>query len=230
MSYYYSIKYVFIGNTLSQKEICDMNVGQTDKELQISIKNEATQIFQQYSKSQNNKIESKNKVRASEGNFYFTIYPNNTFYLILAEHKYSEENVFNIISEIDRQSIYKLANQDEGLSKSGKNELMKLIRKYDEDNNSTLESAPTKLTAARGELDCVKVEMQSNIKKVISNVEDITIVEEKASRISDGTLMYRNLAGEFRRTTWWNGVFFKYALIGILLVIAFFFIYWAFSD
>jgi len=228
------IKFLFISNSTNSNELF------IDSSLSDSTINkivaEAKNIFKQSNKSklQPNK---KNKERLLGGCFYYIVYKQNIFYLIFTAQNFAEELAFDFIDELHKKEIYSEVKGTNGkFSEDSLKKIKKVSGKFDlnESSTSTQESGnpeeKSKISIVQNEVNAAKADMHNNIKKAIINIEEVQIMDEKASKIADSSEVFKNLANDFRRATWWNSNAFKYGLIAIIICIGIFLIYWAFSD
>ena len=190
-------------------------------------------MFDQYVSKQG-KPELKHKVKKSNGSFYYITYSNNIFYLVFAENEFSENAIFNMIDFIHRQGISTMTERGKGLTKLAKDNfknIMKDIVNKTESLNSTAENSNnnSRISQVQGEIDSVQLNMKDNIKKILVNLDDVNSINEKSATIRDGSLMYRNLAADYRNKTWWNSKIFKFGIIAICLILVTIIIFWAFS-
>ena len=227
------IKFIFLGNTITSKEIGYYSINGDDDLDTKSYINDANNMFEQFI-NKRGELEQKNKIKKSNGCYYHITYPNNIFYLVFAETNFNEGVIYDMIDFIHRQGICKMTERGKGLTKLAKDNLkniMKDVINKKPDNMST--SGTTRdnslLSQVQGEIDNVQIEMKENIKKALVNVDEVNTMSDKSLVIHDGSLMYRNLAADYRRKTWWNSKFFKFGMLAIGLIIVAIIIFWAFT-
>ena len=206
---------------------------------------EANSIFQQFVKRRGEN-DQRNKQKKINGCYYYITYSDNIFYLVFAELSFSENSIFDMIDYIHRQGISKMTERGKGLSQLAKDNLqniMKDIVNKSETNpgtdsrynsgktvSSTDSSVSnTVLSMAQGDVNSLHVEMKENVKKAMNNLEQVNIIDEKSASIRDGSLLYKNLAADYRRRTWWNSKIFKFGMIAICLILVGIIILWAFT-
>lgn len=209
-----NIKYVFLGNSQNMKEI-----GEAPAKVNENLAKEAKTIYTTYCKSQiPSKYEQRNKVVGTDGNYYFMITPSNIFYLVLADVEYPERYVFQLIDEIQRESIYLLVDEKGELNKLGKQSLKNLIENYQNPSNPT-----NKLTNVQNDINDIKIEMNQNIRKVMSNVEDAEELKKKSDKIKDNSNDFNKKAGQLKRLTCWQNckwtIILGLLIVGILMII-----------
>jgi hypothetical protein len=206
-----NIKYVFLGNSQNLKEIGDYPMRASEAWVK-----EAKTIFTTYCKSpMNTKYEERNKVVGTEGNYYFTITPSNTFYLILTETDYPQRQAFQLIEDMSKENIHLLVDEKGELSKIGKQSLKNLVDSY--------QSGETKISGVQRDIEDIKIEMNENVKKVISNLEDAEGLKQKSDKIKDNSKEFAKKSAELKRATCWQNckwtIILSLLLLGIILII-----------
>jgi hypothetical protein len=205
-----SIKYVFLGNSQTGKDI-----GEYPTNPKSQWSQDAKRIFEKYCGSNAAKTEQRNLVAGDDGNLCFIIMPGNIFYLVLAATNHPEREVFQLVDEIHRDSIYLLTDEKGDLNKIGKTSLKTLIESH-------MTKAPD-VKKVSDEVDDIKVEMKAAIAKTVSNVENVQMLELKAGKIKDSSHTFKKNATELRRITCWQNckwtIILVILIIGILLVI-----------
>ena len=205
-----NIKYVFVGNSQNLKEIGDF----PSKSSESWVKESRT-IFNTYCKSpMNTKYEERNKVVGTDGNYYFTITPSNTFYLVLTMTDYPQRQAFALIDEMAKENIHLLVDDKGELSKIGKQSLKNLIDNYQNES---------KLGSVQKDMDDIKIEMNNNVKKIVNNLEDAEELKKKSEKIKDNSKEFAKKSGELKRLTCWQNckwtIILTLLVIGILLII-----------
>ena len=200
-----NIKYVFIGNSESLKEI-----GQYPNDpKELWMKNSKT-IFEKYSTSQLSRVDQRNKVIGEDGNFYFILMPNKLFILVLADSEFPERLIFSMVDDIIKDNIHLLTDDKGKLNKEGKKELIKLVDSYKKKSNNIISDL-------NEEVNGIKIEMQNNINKQISNLEDVNAMENRAVKIKESSETFKKQATNLKRITCWQN--FKWTIILTLLII-----------
>jgi hypothetical protein len=206
-----NIKYIFLGNSKTCQEIGSY----PNKTNDIWIK-DTNQIFEKYSKSAGaGKYEQRNRVVGQDGNYYFIIQPNDVFYLVLANSEYPERYVFELIEEIQKENVPLLIDSQGQLNKVGKQTLKNLIDSYENPND--------KIAQVNNDLNDVKISMKENVQKIMKNVDDVNVLDQKAIKIKENANIYKKDAQELKRLTCWQNckwtIILSILVIGILLVI-----------
>jgi hypothetical protein len=205
-----NIKYVFLANSQNLKEI-----GEYPSKSNEAWLKETKMIFNGYCKNTSKKYEERNKVVGSDGNYYFTITPTDTFYIVLAHSEYPQRNVFQLIEEIQKENIHLLVDEKGELNKIGKQSLKNLIDNYQNDN--------TKISGVQKDIDDIKIEMKQNVNNLVNNLEDVENLKHKSDKIKDGSKEFGKKAGELKRLTCWQNckwtIILSVLVIGVLLII-----------
>ena len=165
-----NIKYVFLGNSHTLKQIGEYPAKAKDTQ-------NCQQIFEKYCQSNTSKQEQRNCINNDNTRICFIIMPSNIFYFVLAESSYPERQVFSLIDELHRDSIYLLTDEKGELNKIGKQGLKNIIEAYQKDNSG--------IKGVSNEVEDIKIEMKKNINKAVSNVENAQMLDQKANKIKD---------------------------------------------
>ncbi len=208
-----NIKYVFLGNSQNMKEI-----GEVPNKVDKETAKDSREIFQKYCESSSKQYDKREKIIGGEekGNYYFTITPNDIFYLILAVNDYPERQIFQLITDIHKDSIYLCVDEKGALNKGGKQLLKNVVESYQNSSND-------KLGEVQNNLNEIKIEMNQNMKKVMNNVEDVQDLKMKSDKIKDNSKEFNKKASDLKKLTCWNnykwGIILTVLLVIIILVI-----------
>lgn len=201
-----NIKYIFIGNLVNKKEITDYPVN-----VNKDIANDGKSIFDKLANQKSHKYDERFKVESRFGIFHFTIFPTNTFYLVVADKYFPPRNVFEMINELHEKMIYLLVNEKGEISNSGKKKFLEIVEKKKGGQNKALENAQVAI-------DDVKLEMQNNIKKVMSNMEDVEELDRKAKNIEVGAEMMKDNAKKLKCCAFLGNL--KWTIIIVTVIVA----------
>ncbi len=200
-----NIKYIFIGD-IAQKAF----IGDYPNKGNEQSKKDAKQIFERLCKGNSKKFDERNKLVSNGGNYFFTVTPQNIFYLILAESNYQERYVFELINNLQNDNIPSQRNEKGTLSVEGVQNLENIVNKYQKISS---------LQAAQSEIDEVKIDMRNNIQKAMTNIEDVRELDEKASRIKDGAENFKDNAAELKRVTWCQNMKYTIIIVAVIIVL-----------
>ena len=198
-----NIKYIFLGDITTKAAIGDFPTKGNDQSSK-----DAKQIFSRLAKGSNKKFDERNKLVSNGGNYFFTVTPQNIFYLILAETNYEERYVFELVNNLQNENIPSLRNEQGMLSVDGYSMLENIVQKYQKISS---------LKQAQSDIDEVKLDMKKNIQKAMTNIEYVEDLNEKALRIKDGALEFQENSAELKRVTWCANM--KYTIIIVAVVI-----------
>ena len=121
------IKYLLIGDSSTNKIITEYTSGNT----QPKTKKEINQIFNKLCRSQNKKIDERNKITSKNENYYFTFCKPDLIYILLANNQYPERYVFELIHKVNEENIPSMVNDEtRELNPSGRQQLKGLIENY----------------------------------------------------------------------------------------------------
>lgn len=201
-----NIKYVFIGNSLTAKEIGDY----PSKANEAWVK-DTKQIFEKYCKSpMTTKIEQRNRVVGNDGNYYFTITPSNIFYLILAGSEYPERQVFEMIEAIQKENIPILVDEKGLLNKLGKQSLKNLVDGYQNPTNNQISNV-------NNDINEIKDHMRTNVVGMAKNLGDLEELKQVSDSIKINSQNYKKEANDLKTLTCWQNC--KWTIILIILII-----------
>jgi vesicle-associated membrane protein 4 len=203
-----NIKYVFIGN---------FETGKTTTEYSV-IKNSNTQtaakkILQKYKDSPSERVfDERHKIKGnSEGHFYFVLYKQSTFIFVQADEAYSDQYVYKLIDNIHSDHIPIMVNEEGELIASGRQLLKQLVDKYQDTKNISV------IAGVQGDVNEIHINMQDNIRKVVSNIDNAKNLEDQSNKIKNISNDYSKNAKDLERLTWWNNC--KWTIIIIAAII-----------
>lgn len=126
------IKYLLIGEISSGKIITQFSSLSESKK----IKKEINQIFKKLSGKKSQKHNERNKISSKGENYYFMITDPDYLNIILADDKYPEKLIFQLIEKINEEKILLMVNEETlELNASGRLELKKLVDLYQKETN-----------------------------------------------------------------------------------------------
>lgn len=200
-----TIKFVFIGNPVSVQEIGYY----PEKNVDIYLR-ETNQIFERYSGSQTKGFDQRSKVVGSDGNYCFLIKPSNVFYLVLASYEASEREIFMLIDDIEAENIPLLIDtKTQKLNLVGRQQLKTLIDHYHVDRNN-------KIKEINIELKETKEIVGKSIKEIVSNVDKLDDLEQKAVGIKETANEYNKNAAAVKKMSCWQNC--KWTIVIIVII------------
>jgi hypothetical protein len=208
-----NVKYIFIGDSKTLKKVGDYPPSNIKEEWKKDI----VPIFERYCQSTVDKRpHERSRIVGSDGNYYFTLSPQGIFYLVLADSSFPERHVFELIEQVQRENVTLMLDNKGELSKIGTNSLKILFDRYENQNSN-------KVAQVQADINDVKIEMKTNIQKVIQNVENTKQMETQAIRIKDNAAIFKQEANALKKETCcqnckWT-IIITVIVIGILLVI-----------
>ena len=203
------IKYLLIGDSSTNKIITEYTSGNT----QPKTKKEINQIFNKLCRSQNKKIDERNKITSKNENYYFTFCKPDLIYILLANNQYPERYVFELIHKVNEENIPSMVNDEtRELNPSGRQQLKGLIENYQNPSNIN------KIAEIQNDVNSLKVDMKKNIDKMVESVDDVNELQNKSEQLKLETQDYKENANEIRRITLWQN-FKLWIILGLVVLI-----------
>ena len=204
------IKYLLIGDSSTNKIITEFSSGNAPSK----TKKEINQIFNKLCKSQNKKIDERNKITSKNENYYFTFSNPDLIYILLANNQYPERHVFELIQKINDEKIPNSVNDEtRELNPSGRQALKQLIDHYQDPKNIN------KIAEIQKDVDSLKVDMKKNINKMVESVDNVNELQDKSEALKLETDDYKKNAIEVRKITWWQNFKLWIILAGLVLIL-----------
>ena len=203
------IKYLLIGDSSTNKIITEYTSGNT----QPKTKKEINQIFNKLCRSQNKKIDERNKITSKNENYYFTFCKPDLIYILLANNQYPERYVFELIHKVNDENIPSMVNDEtRELNPSGRQQLKALIENYQNPANIN------KIAEIQNDVNSLKVDMKKNINKMVESVDDVNELQNKSEQLKLETQDYKQNANEVRKITLWQK-FKLWIILGLVVLI-----------
>ena len=204
------IKYLLIGDSSTGKIITEFSSGNAPSK----TKKEINQIFNKLCKSQNKKIDERNKITSKNENYYFTFCNPDLIYILLANNQYPERHVFELIQKINDEKIPNSVNDEtRELNPSGRQALKQLIDHYQDTKNIN------KIADIQKDVDSLKVDMKKNINKMVESVDNVNELQDKSEALKLETDDYKKNSIEVRRITWWQNFKLWIILVAVILLL-----------
>ena len=141
-------------------------------------KKEINRIFNKVAKLPNKKYDERNKLTSKEENYYYIHQKPDLLFIVLANNKYPERLVFELISKIQEENIPTMVNDEtRELNPSGRQALKDLVTKYQDQKNIN------KIAEIQQNVDELKVDMRENINKMVQSVDDVNKLQEKSNAL-----------------------------------------------
>lgn len=102
--------------------------------------------------------------------------------------------VYNLLEEIENQNVIKYLDKQKNLNNVAKQNLQYLIDKHIVNNNE--DESINKIKLIKGDLDSIKSDMSKNIKNIVSNIEDSKVLDDKALKIKETSILFSQNANE----------------------------------
>jgi hypothetical protein len=201
------IKYTFIGDCKTVK-----TVGEYSKDSQQYSAN-SKQIFEKFAANNyKSKYEERSKIIGDfNNNYYFSVFRNDIFIMVIADSEYPERIAFEYIEEINKSNIYLLINEQGQLNKIGISNIRSLVERYQTAGQAS------KLLEVQHDIEDVRIDVRNNIKKVVDNIDNAENLESKSKKIQEGSAVYGDNAKALKDATCWNNA--KLWVIVIVLII-----------
>ena len=208
-----NIRYMLIGEAENNRIITEYS------NLSCLTKSKKTgpQIYQKLVKSPSKKYEERNKIddKDQQQIFYFLITQPNLLFIILVEEKYQERFVFQLIDKIKEEKVLEMINEEtKELNSQGRQAIKSIVDSFQDP------SKINKIAEIQKDLDEIKVQMNDNIKKQVSSMEDVQNLEEKSNKLKNETAQYANNAKELKKPTCWQNCKLTIIIICILIGVA----------
>ena len=204
-----NIKYLLLADITTGKQITEYSNTSCSKE----SKKIAGQIIEKVMKNPM-KSDERSKIASKKNEiYYFVINQENILSLVLADEKYQERLVFQLIDNIKDDNILLMVNDEtKELNPQGRQALKTLIEKYQDLNNVD------KIASINDDVREIQDVMKKNIQKQVQSMEDVENLEKKSSQLKLVSSEYANTANEIKRVTWWQNT--KLLIIICVIILA----------
>lgn len=181
------------------------------------VKENRTTNISKLVKSPSKQYEQRNKIddKEQEQIFYFLATQPNLLFVVLVEEKYPERFVFQMIDKIKEENVLEMINEEtKELNTKGRQAIKSIVDSFQEP------SKINKIADIQKDIDEIKVQMNDNIKKQVSSMEDVQNLEEKSNKLKNETAQYANNAKGLKRATCWQSCKLTIIIIVILVAVA----------
>lgn len=155
-----------------------------------------------------------NIISSKNHNIYYSLKKNNIVYIVLTTSKVEKSLINDLIDEVDYQGINKYLDKKGELNNVGRQNLNYIIEKYMQSSNNN-----SKITDVNSSILEVKDEMKTNLKKIVSNIDNASELENRSQRISKNALLFRNDAESLKNKARSRNL--KMKIFFIVLILAF---------
>lgn len=136
------------------------------------------------------------------------------------------DQIDTLMEEIETQNITKYLDKKGFINNVAKQNLQYIIDKNLDSRSST--ASNSKIGSIKGDLDTIKTDMKKNIQNIVSNIEDSKVLDERASKIKDTSLIFKQNATELNRISKFRR-YRNFIIVGAVLLVLFLIFYFIFS-
>ena len=209
------IKYVMIGKASEVKEL-----GEFPSQPVSDWAKDCKKIFVNYCASNiESKLEQRNKVKVKESSLlhYFYINDQKVFFVALVESSYSENLVFRMFDDIQKENIPLLRDEKGRLNTIGLSKLKDLINNY-----QTAQDRST-INEINKDIDEMKQNMRKNVTSIVNNIEDADALKVQSDLIKEGSNDFYNKSNDLKKEACWQNyklwVIIALIVIGVIAII-----------
>lgn len=203
------VKYVMIGKATEIKEL-----GEFPSQPVSEWAKDCKKIFVNYCASNvESKLEQRNKVKVKESSLlhYFYINEQKIFFVALVDSSYSENLVFRMFDDIQKENIPLLRDEKGKLNTIGLSKLKDIINSY-----QTAQEKST-INEINKDINDLKQNMRKNVTSIVNNIEDADALKVQSDQIKEGTHEFYTKANDLRKEACWQN--YKLWIIGTLVVL-----------
>jgi hypothetical protein len=203
----YDIAFLQIADFVTKKEIGSFS-SNSSKQFSEAIA-QAQEILQEQSIPRN----KKNKVSFKQTDIFYYLNKDNLLFVAILKNSSSNKidcGVFEFFEDVEHQGITKYLDKNGELNNVGRQNLIYLIEKYfsSDSGKTSMNSSVngSKILQVTSEVNDIKLDMKNGIKKLVTNVESVRELENKAERINNTSLLFRKDAELLRKRTRWSNI------------------------
>ena len=201
-----NLLYIFIGD-ITNNTIIGEFPSKDSEHYKINL------LFDKICNAKVSSTNQRNKITVSHGVLFYVISSKNIFYSVMTDSE-NENIAYKLINELEQEDITNFLNERGKLNFDGINILKNIYDKFELSNHNS-----DTLNSAQNEVNNVKLDVTSNIKSVLTNMDDIRTLDTKSSKIKDGALLFKDEAHDYRRLVWWQTMKFKIFVVSIVVII-----------
>ena len=134
------------------------------------------------------------------------------------------DNIDSLLEEIENQNIVKYLDKQKNLNNVARQNLQYLLDKHLDNKSSSI----NKIDSIKEDINTMKGQMVKNIKSISSNIEDSKVLDERAAKIKDTSILFSQNSSELHKISkmrrWRNiAVIVGISLFVVLLIYLIFF-------
>ena len=242
--------YFMIGDFQTHKEIgslTDNSISSIDIKDHNTVISKSKEIF--LNSSEEEIKNKKNLIQIDKFKMLFTLKNNGTFYLACLSHNNEKEEkhlekkkqklIFDLIDDVDNQSIKKLVNKNGELTNVGKQNLRFTIdkkerelneEKGDSDTTDLLERSNSdpginKISFLNTQINDIQKDVKLSVRNMLNNVNDMREIDSKSEQIKDTSYKFKQDAANLERKLRCRKYLMKFISYGLLSLPVLFILY-----
>ena len=239
-----------IGDFQTHKEIgslTDNSISSIDIKDHNTVISKSKEIF--LNSSEEEIKNKKNLIQIDKFKMLFTLKNNGTFYLACLLHNNEKEEkhlekkkqklIFDLIDDVDNQSIKKLVNKNGELTNVGKQNLRFTIdkkerelkeEKGDSDTTDLLERSNSdpginKISFLNTQINDIQKDVKLSVRNMLNNVNDMREIDSKSEQIKDTSYKFKQDAANLERKLRCRKYLMKFISYGLLSLPVLFILY-----
>ncbi len=182
--------------------------GKTDNQLIKEIRN---------IKLNPNDQKGLNDCNTIKGNtIYWKITKQQVVVFLVCESSIPIYSVDCLLEDIEGQNVVKYLDKQKNLNNVAKQNLQYLIDKHVDSKSDT----SSKLSSLKEDVNNMKKDMTKNIKSIVSNIEDSKVLDERAAKIKDTTILFAQNSSEILRVSKMRRLKNILIIVGIAVILS----------
>ena len=126
---------------------------------------------------------------------YWRLSRNQVVIFIVCTNNISSDNIDSLLEEIENQNIVKYLDKQKNLNNVARQNLQYLLDKHLDNKSSSM----TKIGSIKDDINTMKGQMVKNIKSISSNIEDSKVLDERAAKIKDSSILFSQNSSDLLR-------------------------------
>jgi hypothetical protein len=201
-----NIKFIYIGNTQTKQKIGDYL-----SDFDHSVYDIISKMYDKINVLSNNKEVVKFGSANNQDTYVLINSNTKVLYLMITAQTYKKEFVVELFSELEKNAIHLLTDSVGLLNDSGKRNLKDIVKNYENKKNV--------MQDLNSDINEVKIELQENIRKQLSNNESSEKLSDNASKLKDQANIFKNDSNKLKRITCWQNCKWTIILVVVFLVL-----------